>query len=317
MQIKQIAAAVTILIVTAAAIWSIDPFGTRTASNRSVSNRSASNQRGTSLSQQQTEQLPQPLVGVGIAIKPPEAREGKQRIDKGGEIIELVPNSPAAVCGELAVGDLIVAVAQGDAEPENCHGMEFADVVNLIRGPESSEVRLTVIPADQRVVKRKTVSLFRMTLQGGRLVGKEAPNVALVGLEDDREQMLSDFLGKIVILEFWTTSCAPCIISVSALQVEAEKRPGWADRVALIALSVDSQPELPREFLVRRDWPKTINAWGDEEVKRAYDAHLLPLVVIIDEAGQVVAAGDPRVVNAPRIVDGLLAAREAARPADR
>jgi len=150
MQIKELAAGAAILIAAGAAIWSIDPFATRTASNGSTSNRA-----GTSLPQQQSEQSPQPLIGVGIAIKPPEASDGKQRIDQGGEIMALVPNSPAAVCGELAVGDLIVAVAQGDAEPKNCRGMEFADVVNLIRGPESSEVRLTVIPADQRVVKRK------------------------------------------------------------------------------------------------------------------------------------------------------------------
>src|SRR5579863_996383 len=80
-----------------------------------------------------------PLIGIGAAIKPPQAKDGNQLIELGGEIFRLVPNSPAALCGELAVGDLIVAVAQGEDAPINCQGMEFSDVINLIRGPEGTK----------------------------------------------------------------------------------------------------------------------------------------------------------------------------------
>ena len=70
-----------------------------------------------------------------------------------------MPNSPAELCRELAVGDLIVAVGQGVDAPINCQGKEFSEVINLIRGPEGTEVRLTVIPADNRFVKRKVIAL--------------------------------------------------------------------------------------------------------------------------------------------------------------
>ncbi len=148
---------------------------------------------------------------------------------------------------------------------------------------------------------------MREPLQGGKLVGKKAPNVALTGLADGRESKLSDFLGKIVVLEFWTSTCPPCIVSVTEMQTYSEKHPAWGDHVALIAISVDGKQDAAINFVGRKDWPKTHNAWGDETAQASsLDADLLPLVVVINADGKMVAAGDPRIVNAPKIVDGLL-----------
>lgn len=138
-----------------------------------------------------------PLIGIGAAIRPPPAKDGRQLIEQGGEVFHLMPNSPAALCLELAVGDLIVAVAQGDDAPINCQGREFSEVIILIRGPEGTEVRLTVIPADNRFVKRKVIALTRESLDGSKLVGKKAPEMTVTSLVDGRESKLSDFLGKI------------------------------------------------------------------------------------------------------------------------
>jgi peroxiredoxin len=184
--------------------------------------------------------------------------------------------------------------------------MEFSDVINLIRGPKGTEVRLTVIPVDNRFVKRKVIALMREPLQGGKLVGKKAPTVVLTGLADGGEKKLSDFSGKIVVLEFWTTTCAPCIVSVSAMQTYPEKHPAWGDHVALIALSLDERREAAEDFVRKKDWEGTYNAWGDEKVKRAFNADILPLVFVIDANGKIVAAGDPRIINVPKVVDGLL-----------
>ncbi len=167
-------------------------------------------------------------------------------------------------------------------------------------------MRLTIIPADNRIVKRKVIALTREPLRGGKLVGKKAPNVTLTSLQYGRESKLSDFSGKIVVLEFWTITCPPCIVSVTEMQTYAEKHPAWGDRVALIAISVDEKQDAAIDFVRRKDWPKTHNAWGDETVKRAFDADLLPLVVVISADGKMVSAGDPRIVNVPKIVDGLL-----------
>lgn len=58
-----------------------------------------------------------------------------------------VPGGPAARSGELHAGDRIVGVAQGeDGEMEDVVGWRLQDVVDLIRGPKDSVVRLAVIP---------------------------------------------------------------------------------------------------------------------------------------------------------------------------
>lgn len=58
-----------------------------------------------------------------------------------------MPGGPAASSGELHSGDRIVAVAQGDAgEMVDVVGWRLQDVVDRIRGPKGSVVRLSVLP---------------------------------------------------------------------------------------------------------------------------------------------------------------------------
>ncbi len=58
-----------------------------------------------------------------------------------------VPGGPAARGGELRGGDRIVGVAQGREGPmEDVVGWRLQDVVDLIRGPKGSLVRLNVVP---------------------------------------------------------------------------------------------------------------------------------------------------------------------------
>jgi thiol-disulfide isomerase/thioredoxin len=165
---------------------------------------------------------------------------------------------------------------------------------------------LTIIPADNRFVKQKVVSLTREPLQGEKLVGQGAPEVAFTVLSDGSRQELSDFRDQVVVLDFWASWCAPCMEHVAAMQTLSAEHPTWKDRVVLIAMSLDEQRESAAETIAKRAWHKTHNVWGDDGVKRTFDADLLPLVVILDTQGTVVAAGHPRTVNVPKIVEGLL-----------
>ena len=60
------------------------------------------------------------------------------------EVVDIVPGSPSWRQKELKAGDLILKVAQGDAEPVDVTNMDVNDVVKLIRGKKGTEVRLTV-----------------------------------------------------------------------------------------------------------------------------------------------------------------------------
>lgn len=64
------------------------------------------------------------------------------------EVTELVAGGPADKDGELSVGDRIVAVGQEGEDMESVVGWRLGDVVQLIRGPKDSVVRLEILPAN-------------------------------------------------------------------------------------------------------------------------------------------------------------------------
>ena len=75
-------------------------------------------------------------------------------------IRSLVTGGPAMKSKLLNEKDRIVAVAQSKAAPVDVVDMELEKVVQLIRGPKGTEVRLTISPAADRSA-RKIVSLVR------------------------------------------------------------------------------------------------------------------------------------------------------------
>jgi len=75
-------------------------------------------------------------------------------------IISLVPGGPAAKGKQLKPKDRIVAVAQGKQPPVDVVDMDLSKIVQMIRGPKGTEVRLTVIPSDDPN-SRHVVTLIR------------------------------------------------------------------------------------------------------------------------------------------------------------
>lgn len=75
-------------------------------------------------------------------------------------ISELIPGGPAELSGLVNPGDKIVAVAQGDEEPVDVVDLKLSKVVKLIRGPKGSEVRLSIVPANNRS-SRRVVRIIR------------------------------------------------------------------------------------------------------------------------------------------------------------
>ncbi|MEX2352587.1 MAG: carboxy terminal-processing peptidase, partial [Gammaproteobacteria bacterium] len=62
------------------------------------------------------------------------------------EVMSVVPGGPADLGGELHDGDKIIGVAQEDEEMVDVIGWRLDDVVDLIRGPKGTVVRLELLP---------------------------------------------------------------------------------------------------------------------------------------------------------------------------
>ena len=78
-------------------------------------------------------------VGIGASL---------QLNDDYVTIVNVIPGGPAAISGVVKANDRITAVGQGKQGPlVDVVGWRLDDVVQLIRGPEGSTVRLSILPA--------------------------------------------------------------------------------------------------------------------------------------------------------------------------
>ncbi|MEO8252738.1 MAG: carboxy terminal-processing peptidase [Flavobacterium sp.] len=89
------------------------------------------------------------LEGIGARL---------QKKNDYTEISELISGGPAWRGKQLEAGDLVMKVAQGNAQPVDIVGMRLDDVVKKIKGPKGTEVRLTVKKVDGTI---KIISIIR------------------------------------------------------------------------------------------------------------------------------------------------------------
>jgi carboxyl-terminal processing protease len=122
------------------------------------------------------------LEGIGAVL---------QREDDYTAIREIVPGGPAALSGKLKVGDRIVGVGQGEkAALTDVVGWRLDDVVEKIRGPKDTVVRLEILPADAGpdgkhetlALTRKKVSIEEQAAKKSILEVKDGDTVHHVGV---------------------------------------------------------------------------------------------------------------------------------------
>ncbi len=94
------------------------------------------------------------LEGIGAVL---------QADDEYTKVVRLVPAGPADKNGQLQPADRIIAVAEGKTgEFKDVIGWRLDDVVDLIRGPKGTFVKLQVLPAvSQGEEVRKTITIER------------------------------------------------------------------------------------------------------------------------------------------------------------
>lgn len=135
---------------------------------------------------------------------------------------------------------------------------------------------------------------------------RPAPGFTLKDL-DGQPVSLGDFKGKVLLLDFWATWCAPCIASMPHLQKLHHR---YADKgFAVLGIAVDERGAATVLPLVKKKVTYPI-LLGDEPTWAAYGVQALPALFLIDREGRIVrqfgGATDERTIEAEvqRLVTG-------------
>ena len=121
------------------------------------------------------------------------------------------------------------------------------------------------------------------------MVTQLAPSFTLTDT-DGKEVSLSDYKGKIVILDFWATWCGPCKASFPAMKKALNKyEKGNEVKILFVNSKETAEDKLQavKDLMEKNNYPFHVLMDNKNEVFESYGVTLLPTKLIIDKAGNI------------------------------
>ena len=204
-------------------------------------------------------------------------------MDAGGDIgvaVEHVVRGSPADKGGLKSGDRIVGV----------DGAKITTPTQVTRAVGQHKVGDTVSVELERRGTATTASVVLAARPSGDeilkmdLVGAPAPTWTKVIPLGGAPASIAALRGRVVILDFWATWCAPC--RLLAPRLSALKDKFGAQGLTVVGMTTDDA-EKAAVFAEKSSMRYSIVVDKDAETSRAYGVSALPTMLIIDKKGVV------------------------------
>ena len=120
-------------------------------------------------------------------------------------------------------------------------------------------------------------------------IGKVAPEVLCLNIDGDKEDKLSNYKGKVVVLDIWATWCGPCKAMIPHEREMNEKLKGKP--FAFISISGDDSKETLTSFLEKEKMP-WVHWFADRKgILKDWNIRFYPTMYILDHKGVIRAKG--------------------------
>lgn len=140
---------------------------------------------------------------------------------------------------------------------------------------------------------------------------KSAPGFQLV-TEDGTKMQISDYRGKVLLLNFWATDCGGCVLEIpSFIELENEyKGKGFTAVGVSMDISYESLKDANeawgrvRPFIAKHGVNYPI-AMGDDAISKAYSLNAFPATYLIDKSGKIAVAYVGVVINKDNVATNV------------
>lgn len=175
---------------------------------------------------------------------------------------------------------------------------------------EPNKMLLDLVPETDRNSLSARWLARRVDSLGRFAVGAQAYDFEYVD-PDGENVKLSDFRGKLVLVDFWASWCGPCRQEMKSLLPIYNELKG--DDLEFISVSLDKREKDWRKMLEEEKLP-WVMLWNKEgftignepnTIQKAYGFYGIPFIVLIDKDGRILERG----LRGEKVKEAILKAR--------
>ncbi|HOS42797.1 MAG TPA: TlpA disulfide reductase family protein [Armatimonadota bacterium] len=121
---------------------------------------------------------------------------------------------------------------------------------------------------------------------GAREEGVAVPNGALADLQGAAVR-LEDFRGKVVLLDFWASWCAPCRQAMPHTEAFSASPAAKAGELVVLAVNVNETKAEAERFITAHHYTLRVLLDGQGRLADAFQVRGLPTFVVLGRDGKV------------------------------
>ena len=235
---------------------------------------------------------------LGMAMMAAKLGDAKTALESADKALKVATDDPNRALAHNMRGHALIALAAEQPKKLSEAESAFRQAVQLQPANASYHVNLGVALAklmrDEDAVaefKRavelapqgEAADIAQSFAQNPRRAREPvAPNFQIESLNGGKIA-LHDFAGKVVVLDFWATWCAPCRASVPDIK-DLIKKYG-TERLAVISISWDQDEKAWRDYIAKHEMGWTHGRDPDSDLSHKLGVRAVPTYLVIDGDG--------------------------------